>query len=108
MTVLAVLGTTVLATGCASIKINDILAIPENYMNKAVSVSGTITETYRADFMSFDVGAYQIDDGSGKIWVITEKEPPEEGEKVSVKGFVQTTCRIGTRTFGTVIIEKSK
>ncbi len=106
--VIAILGLMVFASGCNSTKISDILADPDNYANKEVSVSGTVTEKYWVDILGISAGAYQVDDGSGKIWVITAQEPPEEGKKASAKGFVETAGKIGNRTFGTVIVDKAE
>lgn len=105
---IAVLSVMLFTAGCSSTKISDILANPENYSDKEVSVSGTVTEKYWIDILGVAAGAYQIDDSSGKIWVIPEQEPPDEGKKASAKGFVKAAGKIGNRTFGTVIVEKSE
>ena len=106
--VIAILGIMVFATGCASTKISDILATPDKYTDKEVSVSGTVTDRYWVDLLGLKAGGYQIDDGSGKIWVFTKEEPPAEGEKASAKGTVSTAGKIGDRSFGTVINEAAK
>jgi len=106
--VIALLGVMLFTAGCSSTKISDILAQPDKYADKEISVSGTVTEKYWVDILGVSAGACQIDDGSGKIWVITQQEPPEEGEKASAKGFVETAGKIGTRSFGTVIIETTE
>jgi hypothetical protein len=95
----------VFITGCSGVKISDVLDNPGDYEGKEVSVSGTVTERYWIDILGMKGGAYQIDDGSGKIWIITSKEPPAEGEKASTKGVVATAGKIGDRSFGTVINE---
>ncbi len=94
--------------GCAGVKISDILENPDNYAGKEVSVSGEVVDRYWVDLLGIKAGAYQIDDGSGKIWVITNQEPPEKGEKASSKGTVSTAGKIGDKSFGTVIDETTK
>ena len=37
-----------------------------------------------ADFL--DRAAYQIEDATGKIWVVTTQKPPEFGQLLSIKG----------------------
>ena len=98
----------VFAAGCTSTKISDILGNPDKYAGKEVSVSGKVTEKYWVDIFGITAGACQIDDGSGKIWVITKQEPPEEGEKASARGSVEVAGKIGNRSFGTVIVEKAE
>ncbi len=106
--VTAILCITVFATGCGSTKISDILANPNKYADKEVVVSGTVTEKYWVQLLGLKTGAYQIDDGSGKIWVLTKQEPPSEGQKTSAKGTVSIAGKIGDRSFGNVINEVVK
>ncbi|MDD5702898.1 MAG: hypothetical protein PHU23_12710 [Dehalococcoidales bacterium] len=108
MVAIALLGIMVFAAGCTSTKISDILGNPDKYDGKEVSVSGKVTEKYWVDILGITAGACQIDDGSGKIWVITKQEPPEEGEKASARGSVEVAGKIGNRSFGTVIVEKAE
>ncbi len=104
----ALLGILIFASGCTSTKISDILDNPDKYTGKEVSVSGKVTEKYWVDIFGITAGACQIDDGSGKIWVITKQEPPKEGEKASARGSVEVAGKIGNRSFGTVIVEKAE
>lgn len=106
--VIAMLGTMILLSGCASTKISDILANPDKYVGTEVRVSGTVIDRYWVDILGLKAGAYQIDDGSGKIWVITNQEPPAEDKKASAKGTVSTSGKIGDRNFGIVIKEASE
>jgi hypothetical protein len=95
----------VFSVSCSKVSISDILENPSQYQGKEVNISGTVTDKYWIDILGLKGGAYQIDDESGKIWVITEQEPPAKGEKASVKGTVSTAGKIGDRSFGTVITE---
>ncbi len=36
-----------------------------------------------------DRAAYQIEDATGKIWVVTTQNPPELGKSISLKGKIQ-------------------
>lgn len=36
-----------------------------------------------------DRAAYQIEDATGKIWVVTTQNPPELGKSISLKGNIQ-------------------
>jgi hypothetical protein len=106
LSILILLGVLVFTSGCGYTKISDIQNNPGEYEGKEVSISGTTTESFWISIVS--TGAYQIDDGSGTIWVITKQTPPEKGNKASSKGTVATGIKIGERSFGIVINETSQ
>lgn len=95
----------VLTAGCAT-KISSIQANPAQYEGKQITVSGTVSEVFWLGILA--TGAYQIDDGSGTIWVVTKVSPPEKGEKASAKGTVSSGFKIGDRTLGVVINETGR
>ena len=86
--------------------ISEINERPQQYKDKQVSVKGKVVETLSIPFVQ--KGLYQMDDGSGKIWVMSQERIPSRGEKVVVKGEVKTGFTIGDRTFGAVIVEGEK
>ncbi len=93
-----------LASGCAfRVKVSDIKSKPEKYDSSQVSVKGTVVETVGIPFVQ--KGIYQLDDGTGKIWVVSQERRPSRGEKVTVKGEVKTGFSIGDRSFGIAIVE---
>jgi hypothetical protein len=49
-----------------------------------------------------------VDDGSGKIWVITKTGVPREGTKVGLKGTVSSGVKLGRERFGAVIREQER
>ena len=96
-----------LLVGCGkSIGIGDIVENPSEYQGKEVNIKGTVGETNW--FQRLGKGTYQVGDGSGNIWVITVQPPPQEGEKVALKGTVQSVITVGDKTYGTVIVEESR
>ncbi len=103
--VLLIAGLAIFAAGCGGVKISEILENPGDYATKEVSVSGTIVDRYWIDFLGVKAGAYQIDDGTGTIWVVTDVEPAEEGKKASAKGTVSTAGKVGDINLGTVIVD---
>ena len=105
---LTLVGVIFASVGCSGVKVSDILENPSNYEGKEVSVSGTVTDRYWIDLLGLKAGAYQIDDGSGEIWIITKQEPPAKGGKASSKGTVSSAGKIGDRSFGTVINEAAE
>src|SRR3954447_17980443 len=57
-------------TGCPErIRIGDIQNDPGRYYNKEVTVAGKVVRSYGA----LGQGVYEIDDGTGTLWVATEK-----------------------------------
>ncbi len=93
--------------GCSrATSIGDILANPSQYEGKDLTIKGTVGET--AWFALVEKGAYQLGDGSGTIWVITNQPPPQKGQSISTKGKVQSAFSIAGQSYGTVLVETQK
>jgi hypothetical protein len=91
-------------SGCSwHTQISEINDKPQEYKDKEVSIKGRVIETLSIPFVQ--KGIYQMEDSSGKIWVVSQKRVPARGEKVTVEGKVKTGFTIAKRTFGTVIVE---
>jgi len=89
--------TTLLFTACPNQEsIARINADPGRYQNRDVIVSGRVTNSYGL----LGKGAYELDDGTGKIWVVTETGVPSKGSRVGVQGRVQSGINFGGRNFG--------
>ncbi|MND06170.1 hypothetical protein D3C83_273970 [compost metagenome] len=55
------------------------------------------------------MGAYEIDDGTGKLWVISEKRGvPSKGATVGVKGRVTPTVTFMGKNFATAMRESDR
>jgi hypothetical protein len=99
----AVLGLTACPKQTNIAKIN---AEPDRYMNKEVAIVGRVTDSYGVPFVG---GAYELDDGTGKIWVITERgSTPTRGARVGVKGRVYTGATYRGRNFGLAMREEDR
>lgn len=100
----------IVAAGCKDNRtmISSILQQPDKYMSKEVAVAGTVTKAFEVNLILADAGAYQVDDGSGKIWVITKTGTPAVGSKVGLKGDVSSGLKIGREIFGAVIREQDR
>ena len=93
-------------TACPSkVDIAKINADPDRYMNKEVGVIGKVTDSYGVPLVG---GAYEIDDGTGRIWVLSERSAPAKGSQVGVKGRVVVGPVFKGRTFGTAIQESDR
>lgn len=96
---------TVLLTACPNqTKISKINADPDRYRGKEIGIAGTVTNSYGA----MGAGAYEIDDGTGKIWVATRRGVPSRGSRVGAKGYVHNGFSFAGRNFGTVVEETDR
>jgi hypothetical protein len=88
-------------TGCGSVKINRILSDPARYQNRSVTVEGRVTNVIGA----LNMGAYQVDDGTGKIFVLSNRGVPTKDARVKVDGTVTPGVNIMGKSLGTAIRE---
>jgi hypothetical protein len=96
---------TLALTACPSqTTISRINADPGRYRNKEVGIVGTVTDSYGV----LGQGAYEIDDGTGRLWVVTRRGVPSKGSRVGAKGRVYTGFNFGGRSFGTVLEETDR
>jgi hypothetical protein len=101
----ALLSGTILLTACPSqTNIARINADPGRYRGKEVGIAGTVTNSYGV----MGQGAYEIDDGTGRIWVATTRGVPARGSHVGAKGYVHSGFSWAGRSYGTVIEEKDR
>jgi len=71
---------------------------------KEVGIAGRVTDSY--GFAG--AGAYEIDDGTGRIWVATKHGVPSRGSQVGAKGYVHNGFSFNGRSFGTVMEETDR
>lgn len=96
---------TALLTACPNREsISKINADPGRYRSKEVAIAGTVTDSYGV----LGTGAYEIDDGTGTMWVITRRGVPARGSQVGAKGRVRTGFSFGGRSFGTILEESDR
>ena len=105
-TIFAVLLSLVLLTACPQrttiAKINN---DPGVFQNKEVSVAGQVVQSFGA----LGNGMYQVDDGTGKIWVLSEGfGVPAKGAKVNVTGNIVQAASFAGVNYSTVLRETQK
>jgi hypothetical protein len=81
----------VLASGCAGTTINRILAEPDRYRQRDVTLKGDVTRSASV----LGRGAYQLDDGTGTIWVVSKQGVPRQGARVKVEGRIRDVVDLG-------------
>jgi len=100
-----VLAVTFFSTACPEREtISKINADPGRYRDKEVAVVGTVRDSY--GLLNF--GVYEIDDGTGRLMVVTRSGVPARGSRVGAKGRVYTGASYGGRSFGTVLEETER
>ncbi|HUQ49327.1 MAG TPA: hypothetical protein VM056_01310 [Terriglobales bacterium] len=98
--------TLLLLTGCPQRKsIADVMRDPARYANEDVTIAGTVVKSYGA----LGTGVYEIDDGTGKIWVFAERTGvPSQGAKVASIGRIMPTFSFAGVSYATVLRERER
>ena len=83
-----------LLVACEQKSINEIMANPHRYTHHEVGVVGRVVQSYSV----LGRGAYQLDDGTGKLWVVSvgDKGVPRKGARVAVKGKIRDGFDLGS------------
>jgi hypothetical protein len=90
------------AIGCNTTSISAINGDPAHYMEKDVTIAGQVVSA----FSVMNQGAFELDDGTGRLWVWSSGfGVPGQGERVIVTGRVQAGVAIGGRFFANVLRE---
>jgi len=89
LVVLAIVAIT--STACATRTISQVLADPGRYRNKEVRLSGAVVDSYSL----VGNGAYQLDDNTGKLWIVSKTGVPSKGARVKVTGTVREGFNLG-------------
>jgi hypothetical protein len=94
--------TALLAACPARHSIESINRDPARFHDHEVTVAGRVVNSF--DVMG--VAAFEIDDGTGRLWVYSNKfGVPGNESKVAVTGTIQQGFSLGGRNFGTILRE---
>ena len=99
---MVLLGIAALALGaCApTVRIRDLLDEPQRFDGKTVKVEGTVTRSVGL----LGTGAFEIDDGTGTIFVIAEGSGvPREGATTKAKGRFESVFSLAGRTIAAIL-----
>ena len=88
---LVLAGMVLFLPGCEQKTINHILVDPHRYANQEVGVVGKVVRSYSV----LGHGAYEVDDGTGTLWVVSNNGVPREGARVGVKGTIRVGFNLG-------------
>ncbi|MCY7377506.1 MAG: hypothetical protein LH472_16230 [Pyrinomonadaceae bacterium] len=83
---------------------------PSKFYNKEVGIAGTVRDSYGLNIPLTQIrgGIYKVDDGSGSIWVVTQRDVPVKGVKIGVKGKVQNGVGWNGKNYGLGMIEEDR
>lgn len=99
---LAVLPLLTLLTACGSVRIARINADPSRYANRSVTVTGRVVNSVGV----LGTGGYQIEDGTGRIYVVSRTGVPSRGSVVKVTGTVTPGVQVLGSPVGVAIREE--
>lgn len=97
-----------LAGGCKKTHLDPISRIlndPAAFAARDVTVAGRVTRVFDPSSGLLSLSAYQVEDRSGKIWVLSHQGAPSVGREVGLKGRVRQDFRVGGELFGAVLNE---
>ncbi len=100
---LAVAATSLLLIGCPPhVSIADVNRDPGRYAGKEITIAGRVSDSFGA----LGNGLFQIDDGTGHMWVVSQSYGvPGNGNKVGVTGRIEQGFSFGGRSFAVVMKE---
>ena len=99
--ILAAVCALVMLAGCGSVKIRQVLNNPARYQGRDVRLTGDVTRSTGLVV----AGVYQVDDGTGKLNVFSNRPIPRQGSRVTVTGRVQAGVSLLGQNIGTHVRE---
>lgn len=92
--------------GCPNhTSIADINRDPGHFAGKDVAIAGHVSDSFGA----LGNGIFQIDDGTGQMWVYSQSYGvPSNGAKVAVSGRIEQGFSFGGRSFAVILRETSR
>ena len=86
--------------GCSRTSIADINRDPGRFSGQEITIKGQSSNA----FGGMGTGVYQVDDGTGRIWVFSENfGVPGDGATVSVTGRIEQGISFGGRNYGVML-----
>ncbi len=92
----------ILLSACGTVKIGRINADPTRYRNRTVRVAGTVTNAVGI----LGTGGYQIQDETGRLYVLSTTGVPARGSRVTVTGNVISGANVMGHAIGTAVREQ--
>ena len=78
---------------------------PGRFAGKEISIAGRVTDSFGA----MGSGVFQVDDGTGTMWVFSERYGvPGSGAKLAVTGRIEQGFAFGGRNFAIILRETER
>jgi hypothetical protein len=92
------------------VSIADIEANPSRYYDKEVGIAGRVDTSYGVSIpiIREQGGIYKVSDGTGSIWVITQRGVPSKGAELGIKGKIQNGVNYNGKNYGLVLMEDDR
>lgn len=92
------------------VSIADIEANPSRYYDKEVGIAGKVDNSYGVSIpiIKEQGGIYKVSDGTGSIWVITQRGVPSKGAELGIKGKIQNGVNYNGKNYGLVLMEDDR
>lgn len=105
LTLLVIVGTLALVACPTRTSIERINRDPGRYAGREVAISGRVSNS----FGLLGSGVYQVDDGTGQMWVFSQRYGvPSNGAKVGVRGTISQGFSFGGRSFAVIMKETER
>jgi len=88
-----------LLSGCKGTKVEQIsrvIADPTSFQDKDVVVAGRVVRRFDPSQGLLAVSAYQVEDKTGRIWVVSRTGAPSIGSEVGLKGRINRDLNLGS------------
>lgn len=100
-----VLGSALFLTACPSeATVGQLNSDPGRYRDREVAVRGVVNNSFGA----LGMGAYELDDETGRIWVLTERGVPQKGSRVRAVGQYINGITWAGRNYGSALRESNR
>lgn len=102
---LVLLMTLLLAACPPRVSIAQINRDPGRYVDRDITIAGRVSNSFGA----MGTGVYEIDDGSGTMWVYSQGfGVPANGAKIAVTGRITQGFSFGGRSFAVILRETER
>lgn len=109
LTIIVLTATSVLAFAAAGkLTVAKLIDNPSKYSDKKVKITGTVSNSYGVNILGQGGGIYKVDDGTGSLWVITQRNVPTTGARVKIKGRIQNAVVYNGKNYGLGMFENER
>jgi len=87
----ALIGAAAVTAACGGKSINHVLSDPSRYHDREVTLSGRVLDSYSVARQ----GVYLLEDGTGQLWIASDRGVPRPGARVTVRGTIREAFNLG-------------